>query len=139
MIQNPARKLAFVLASTEHGAMILNRNDWHVTGNYGVGGELLECGVFSRDETNWLTGLVDIRRDHYGRGVRVIDGGANIGVFTVELARHMAGWGSVLAIEAQERLYYALAGNVAISNSLNASALWGALTEFGSVFVDVPV
>jgi FkbM family methyltransferase len=33
----------------------------------------------------------------------------------------MTGWGSVTAIEAQERIYYALAGNVAINNCFNAN------------------
>ena len=45
--------------------------------------------------------------------------GANIGVHTVEWARHMYGWGNVIAIEAQERLYYSLCGNISLNNCLN--------------------
>ena len=35
----------------------------------------------------------------------------------------MTRWGSVIAIEAQERIYYALAGNVAINNCFNATLI----------------
>jgi FkbM family methyltransferase len=35
----------------------------------------------------------------------------------------MADWGTVLAFEAQEWVYYALAGNIAINNCFNAHAL----------------
>jgi FkbM family methyltransferase len=41
----------------------------------------------------------------------------------------MTGWGSVLAIEAQERIYYALAGNIAINNCFNAAALNAAMAD----------
>ena len=41
----------------------------------------------------------------------------------------MTGWGSVLAIEPQERIYYALAGNIAINNCFNATALNAAITD----------
>jgi FkbM family methyltransferase len=41
----------------------------------------------------------------------------------------MTGWGSVLAIEAQERIYYALAGNIAINNCFNAVALHAAVSS----------
>jgi FkbM family methyltransferase len=40
----------------------------------------------------------------------------------------MTGWGSVLAIEAQERIFYALAGNIALNNCFNARALHAAVT-----------
>ena len=58
-----------------------------------------------------------------------IDCGANIGVHTVEWATAMTGWGSVVAIEAQERIYYALAGNIAINNCFNAIALHAAVSS----------
>jgi FkbM family methyltransferase len=40
----------------------------------------------------------------------------------------MTGWGTVLAFEPQERIYYALAGNVAINNCFNAKAMHAAVT-----------
>jgi hypothetical protein len=41
----------------------------------------------------------------------------------------MRGWGMVLAVEAQERVFYALAGNIALQNCFNARALWAALGD----------
>jgi FkbM family methyltransferase len=66
-----------------------------------------------------------------------IDGGANIGVHTVEWGRHMHGWGRVIAFEAQESVFYALAGNVALNNCWNVSARWMALGEAPGQ-IDVP-
>jgi FkbM family methyltransferase len=54
-----------------------------------------------------------------------IDCGANIGV----QAKHMTDWGSVLAVETQERIYYALIGNIAINNCFNAVALNAAISD----------
>ena len=74
-------------------------------------------------------GLLALRRRYFGDGVVAIDCGANIGVFTLEWARAMTGWGSVIAIEAQERIYYALAGNIAINNCFNARAILAAVAD----------
>jgi FkbM family methyltransferase len=68
-----------------------------------------------------------LRREFHGDGVTAIDCGANIGVHTLEWATAMTGWGSVVAIEAQERIYYALAGNIALNNCFNAIAIHGAV------------
>ena len=73
--------------------------------------------------------ILALRRRHYGEGVLAIDCGANIGVHTIEWAKAMTGWGSVLAIEAQERIYYALAGNIAINNCFNAFAIHAAVSS----------
>ena len=48
---------------------------------------------------------------------------------TIEWATAMTGWGSVIAIEAQERIYYALAGNIAINNCFNAIAMHAAISS----------
>ena len=83
--------------------------------------------------------LLQIRRKHHGDGVIAIDGGANIGVHTVEWAKAMTGWGSVLAVEAQERIYYALAGNVAINNCFNATVINAAISsESGTLQIPNP-
>ncbi len=73
--------------------------------------------------------VLDLRRKYHGDGVVAIDCGANLGVHTVEWAKHMSGWGVVLAFEAQERIYYALAGNIAINNCFNARAIHAAVTN----------
>ena len=124
------RPIAFVLASTDHGTMIVNRNDYQMadqTHGYGVGFEILNLSAFDRPGVSVGTKLLQLRRKHFGDGVVAIDCGANIGVMTVEWAREMTGWGEVFAIEAQERVCYALAGNIAINNCFNAHAIYGAV------------
>jgi FkbM family methyltransferase len=134
--------IGFVLASTDHGAMIVNRFDFKVAPSgtaFGVGIQLLENASYQPDEIDLATTLLDLRRKHFGDGVKALDIGANIGVFTIAWAKHMAGWGDVLAIEAQERIYYALAGNIALANRYNASAIHAvATTECGPVRMPVP-
>lgn len=129
---SPPRPIAFVLASTDHGTMILNRFDQMVVGpnqGYGVSFNLLNRSKFDEAQAALVIALLDARRRHFGDGVAALDVGANIGVFTVEWARHMTGWGSVLAIEAQERIFHALAGNVAINNCFNAHPIMAAVTS----------
>ncbi len=131
-MQTAKRKLAFVLASTGHGTMILSRFDHHTAANgqtFGVGQQLLETSTFDPGDINMAVQLLNARRRRHGDGVVVIDCGANIGVHTVEWAIAMTGWGAVTAIEAQERVYYALAGNIAINNCFNATALHAAVAE----------
>ncbi len=137
-----ARPIAFVLASTDHGTMILNRFDYTKTESgecFGVGHMLLSRSRYEPDEA-WMVGrLLDVRREHFGDGVRVLDIGANIGVFTVEWSKHMAGWGMVVAFEAQERIFHALCGNIAINNCFNARTIFAAVTgQPGTMSVPMP-
>ncbi|MEI9805196.1 MAG: FkbM family methyltransferase [Pseudolabrys sp.] len=141
-MRNVGRKLAFVLASSNHGTMIVNRFDYQMTGSdrgFGVGFQILERGSFDPDEVELALQLLELRRIHHGDGVVAIDCGANIGVHTVEWAIAMTGWGSVVAIEAQERVYYALAGNIAINNCFNAIAMHAAVSsEPGNMNIPMP-
>jgi FkbM family methyltransferase len=135
-MQSAQRKLAFVLASSNHGTMILNRFDYRMVDSqrgYGVGFQILETASFDPMEVKLAVELLGFRRRHHGDGVVAIDCGANIGVHTIEWANTMTGWGSVLAIEAQERIYYALAGNIAINNCFNAVAVHGAVSSESGV------
>ena len=136
------RPLPFVLAATNHGSMILNRNDFRMVdanSGYGVGHQLLNTSSFDAEEVNFALALLTLRKKHFGAGVHAIDGGANIGVHTIEWAKHMHGWGKVTAFEAQEKIYYALAGNIAINNCLNATAHLAALGEAcGEIKIPVP-
>jgi len=51
----------------------------------------------------------------------------------------MEGWGEVIAVEAQERIYYALAGNIALNNCFNARALHAAVGDtVGEIAIPVP-
>ena len=126
----PPRTLAFILAPTDQGALIVNRFDYRMlneTVGIGVGHMLLSTGSYDAQEVNTVVQLLALRRQYFGDGVVALDCGANIGVFTVEWAKTMQGWGSVLAIEAQERIFYALAGNIALANCLNARAMHAAV------------
>lgn len=128
----PDRPIAFVLSASNHGSLIVNRNDQHLIkgkGGYGVGYQILTKSSFDPSEVGLALRMLDARRVHFGPGVVAIDGGANIGVHTIEWARHMHGWGRVLSFEAQEILFYALAGNIAINNCFNARARLAALGE----------
>lgn len=136
------RPRPFVLTSTDHGSMIVNRLDTHQlpTGAaYGVGFQLLTKGSYDKDEINFVLNVLRTRRKYYNGGVVALDCGANIGVHTLEMAQEMAGWGKVIAFEAQERLYYALCGNIALNNLFNASAVFTALgCETGTIKIPQP-
>ena len=131
-MRNVGRKLAFVLASSNHGTMIVNRFDSRMTGpdsGVGIGHQIFESGACDPISVELTLQLLEQRRRFHGDGVVGIDCGANIGAHTIEWAAAMTGWGSVVAIEAQERIYYALAGNIAINNCFNAIAMHAAVSS----------
>jgi FkbM family methyltransferase len=139
---NIPRKIAFILAATDHGTLILNQFDYRMvnpTQGYGVGFCLLETSSYDAMEGSIAMQLLGARRQHFGDGVIAVDCGANIGVRSVEWAKGMSGWGRVIAIEAQERIFYALAGNITINNCLNAHAIHAAVgAQEGSLQVPTP-
>jgi FkbM family methyltransferase len=128
---NPPRKIAFIIASTDQGTLIVNRFDQHFVEQRGIGAgfQLLEKASYDAGEVDLIVKMLELRRQHYGDGVVAVDCGANVGVHTIEWAKRMTGWGVVLAFEAQERIYYALAGNIAINNCFNARAIHAAVTS----------
>lgn len=132
--------IAFCLVSSDHGPMLINRMDYNhtFTGDfYGVGAQIMENGVYDPRDIDNLKSLLVCRREHFGDGVTALDGGANVGVHAVEWSRLMRGWGSVIAVEAQERIFYALAGNLTLQNCFNARALWAALADVPGT-LDIP-
>ncbi len=136
---NP-RPVAFVVVSTDHGMMLANRHDYHVTaaGRYGVSDQLFHQSSYDQGEVDLALHLINLRRKTRGDGIVAIDCGANIGVHTIEWAHYMHGWGQVIAFEAQERLFYALAGNITINNCFNARAVWAAVGATAGI-IKVPV
>jgi FkbM family methyltransferase len=126
-----SRKIAFVLAASTHGTLIVNRLDYNKSGStwYGVGIQLLENGSFDKTEVDLAFGLLELRRKYFGDGVTAIDCGANIGIHSIDWSKRMTGWGKVTAIEAQERIFYALAGNIAINNCFNSRAIHAAVSS----------
>lgn len=141
-MSNAKHKIAFVLASSDHGAMIVNRFDYRMVNQdsgYGVGFQILEDGAYNKPEIELTSNLLQFRRTYFGDGVVAVDCGANIGVHTIEWAKKINGWGSVVAIEAQERIFYALAGNIALNNCFNAIAVFAAVSaDRGSMRVPCP-
>jgi FkbM family methyltransferase len=120
--------VSFALVNSDHGALIVNRLDQN-NDCYGVGFQILKNGSYEPEEVEELKSLLTQRRTTHGDGVVALDGGANIGVHSLEWARLMRGWGSVIAVEAQERIFYCLAGNLALQNCGNARAIWAALSD----------
>lgn len=121
----------FVLTATDLGPMLVNRFDFRQVDNgvIGVGHTLLQNSSFDATETNIMIQVLSLLRQYRGAGVIMFDGGANVGAYTLAAARSMYGWGEVIAVEAQERLYYALAGNIVLNNLSNARAIWAALSD----------
>lgn len=142
------RPLPFILASTNTGAMIVNHQDYahDQHGNtYGVGCQYLSRGSFDPSEIELVLNLLNLRRQHHGDGVTALDCGANIGAHTIAWGIEMTGWGKVISFEAQERIYYALAGNIALNNCFNVRAIHAALgntkilPDPAAHFLDIPV
>ena len=123
-----SRPIAFVLASTDHGTVIVNRFDYG-PGGFGVGYQLFSHTYYDASEIAVTKTFLNSKRRHFGDGVVALDLGANIGLFSVEWAKHMTNWGRVISVEAQERIFYALAGNITINNCFNAQAIFAAVTE----------
>lgn len=141
MKNEPKRPIAFVLASTNHGSLIVNRHDYRLVDDsgYGVGYQLLNTSTFDAEEIHIALQLLETRKANYGPGVVALDCGANIGVHTIQWAKQMHDWGSVVAFEAQERIFYALAGNIALNNCFNAKAVCAAIgATTGEIGVPVP-
>jgi FkbM family methyltransferase len=113
------RPVLFMLVSTAHGPMITPRLD----GQPGAVNQLLDIGIYEPFEISCALDLLKMHRRHYGDGVLALDCGACIGTHSIEWSRLMTGWGHVIAIEAQERLYYAVAGNVTLNNCFNVQVL----------------
>lgn len=121
----PPRACAFILAATDHGPLILNRFDYKPIGDndgIGVGYNLLRNSCYETNEIGVGVAMLDLARNFRGDGVIAVDCGANLGVMAVHWAKAMTGWGRLIAFEAQERIFYALAGNLALNNCFNAQA-----------------
>jgi len=113
----------FVLASTAYGPMIISRMDT------GVSWQLFMLGTHEAEVVSFVTELSTECLERYDKGVHIVDVGANVGTCTVPWAKHCKGWGHVTAFEPQERIYYALAGNVALNNLMNVKAVHGAVSN----------
>tara|TARA_B110000037_G_scaffold220337_1_gene287906 strand:- start:2147 stop:2977 length:831 start_codon:yes stop_codon:yes gene_type:complete len=142
---NIKKPITFVLASTNHGMMIVHKNDYREfeqngkNVRVGVGHQLLETCSYDQEEVNFTIALLGVRRRHHGDGLVVVDCGANIGVLSIEWARYMTGWGRVISFEAQAKIFYALAGNIVLNNCLNIDAFNAAVgNKLGTMAIPEP-
>jgi FkbM family methyltransferase len=85
-----------------------------------VGGSLMMYGEYSEHECRLLCSLVS-------EGDTAVDAGANIGCFTVPLARKVGKTGVVHAFEPQRRVFQMLTGNVAMNDLANVHTHWAAV------------
>ena len=122
--------------------MIFSRLDYRMVApnkGFGLGLQLLEQGAYDPQEVENVKQVLRLRRQHHGDGMVTLDCGANVGVHSVEWAKCMEGWGEVIAVEAQERIFYALTGNIALNNCFNARALHAAVGDrVGEMATPVP-
>jgi FkbM family methyltransferase len=136
------RPTPFVLVSSSHGTLIINSKDVRMTSEnsgFGIGFQILTTGGANQEEIELANFLIQKRHQYFGNGVIVLDCGANIGVHTVEWAKTMHGWGHIYAFEAQEKIFYALAGNLIINNCFNATAKHCALgAQCGTLDIPEP-
>lgn len=125
-------KQAFVLTSTAHGTMIVPRFDYKKISDsdgfeLGPGCQCLEYGSYDLDGITLMAGILERRREAFGAGVVMIDGGANIGAVSVSLGRHMEDWGKVLSFEPQDKIFMALCGNIVLNGMNNVRTYRAAL------------
>ena len=117
----------FVLSASDCGTMIINANDgsvgWHIANNRTHEPEVINLGKAITTKCFEL----------YGKGVQIIDVGANIGSCTVPWGRHVFQWGYVTGYEAQETVFYALAGNVVLNNLMNTKVKNAAVTSYNGI------
>ena len=128
-----ARPQPNVLVNTDHGMMIVDRLDYALApdgkSGYGVGFQLLNKGNYDPEEINLVKFLATDMADKLDRPITMIDGGANIGVHTIEWAKHLNHRGRIVAFEAQEHIYHMLCGNAAINNCFNVKLFNAALSS----------
>lgn len=104
------------LVEARHGRFLVNPQDTY------IGRSMAEYGEFSELELSvMLQGVRD--------GAVVIEAGANIGAFTVPLARAAGPGGLVYAFEPQPLVFQLLCANVALNGLLNVQAFNAACGE----------
>lgn len=118
-------KINFIQASTQHGPMILCRNDYKIKDGgteFGVGLHLLHFGEYDMPTINMSIGILKNLYEKRGGPIMALDIGANLGVYSLEWGRVLDGFGEVHAFEPQECIFYALCGNIVLNNLSNVKA-----------------
>lgn len=111
------------LKRCRHGPMLYNATDPH------IGRSLDLYGEYSELESALFTLVLK-------PGMVAIDVGANIGCFTVIMARKVGPDGLIVAIEAQQTIFQTLCANVALNALANVQTIHAAAgAEAGSIIV----
>ncbi len=103
------RNGALRVARCRHGLMLYNVNDVFIGRSLSLYGEYLENEI---KLYRLLVGADDL----------VVDGGANIGCFTLYFARAVGAKGAVYAFEPQRLIYQNLCANMALNGIANVAA-----------------
>ncbi len=98
------------LVEAKHGRFLVNPRDTY------IGRSMLAYGEYSEVEWDFLSQLVP-------ENGAVVEVGANIGTFTVPLARKVGPRGLVLAFEPQPLVFNQLAANLALNDLVSAQAI----------------
>lgn len=112
------------IEACRHGRMMFYSNDHY------IGGSLEKYGEYSEGE-------IALWRQFIKPGMTVVDVGANIGCFTVPLAKLVGPQGRCFAIEPQRQFYQMLTGNLALNEISNTMVLLGAFAAKSGT-VNVP-
>jgi FkbM family methyltransferase len=112
----------YVVVQTDYGPMVINRNDTI------VGRSLLFSGTYEKAEIEVLFRLVEARMAGK-KSVTIIDGGANIGLHSVALARRFSDSARIVAIEAQDEMFRLLRANILLNRTDTVECRHAALGE----------
>ncbi len=126
------RKLRNILVQSDHGALIVNRNDIGTDG-VAIGAFILDHGNNNTVEANaTMEALSDVDNPI------IFDIGANIGTFATWVAKWSSGKnGKVYCFEPQRQVFQMLCGNMAINNIFNVYAYELALGR-EEKFIELP-
>ena len=105
---------AFKIVRSKHGKILINTND-EGSPFIGVSSQIMMYGCYELDEIKFLKDIILKTRIINGDGVIFIDCGANLGVFTLELAKLMKNWGKVFAFEPQTPIFDAMNKTLSIN------------------------
>jgi FkbM family methyltransferase len=109
----------FLVVDSNHGPIILNRHD-----TYQIPVVMRTGNFHMEHELNVMLSVVDT----LPKNCVFVDAGANLGMVTMPVAKHIAGRnGVVFSFEPQRTLYNALCGTLALNGLSNVSAICGGL------------
>jgi FkbM family methyltransferase len=97
---------------SDYGPLLIHRNDTH------IGKGILDTGYWEKDAVNFLSNLIEQLYANFDKFI-IIDIGANIGTYTVALAKIFSTKATIYCFEAQRIIFQILAGNCAINSLTN--------------------